>query len=164
MGLNRGSPPYRGPFLPYLSNTGATVLTTVTYANITITDLDANGNIVSNSNQWVYTNGVVYFYNSGKDTFTRSNSNVVTVNTSTMTMSDGNVNVAIQTWGGSVYGTGGYTNYAAAASMAARYVSASAFQVAGTDIWNYRIYFNNNVYCTPRRGPTFPVTWLIRGG
>jgi len=164
MGLNRGSPPYRGPFLPYLSNTGATVLTTVTYANITITDLDANGNIVSNSNQWVYTNGVVYFYNSGKDTFTRSNSNVVTVNTSTMTMSDGNVNVAIQTWGGSIYGTGGYTNYAAAASMAARYVSAGAFQVAGTDIWNYRIYFNNNVYCTPRRGPTFPVTWLIRGG
>lgn len=162
MGLNRGPTGYRGPFLPYDANTGTTLLTTVSYATINITDYDGNGNVVSNSNQWVYTNGIVYFYNSLRDTFTRANANVITVTTDTIT--DGNVNAAIETWGGTVYGAGGYTNSVAAASMAARYVSATAFQIAGTDIWNYRIHFNNQVYCTQRRGTTFPVTWLIRGG
>ena len=59
---------------------------------------------------------------------------------------------------------GGYTNGGDASAMAVKYVSASAFQIIGTDFWNYRIYFNNKHYCVPRRGTVFPIKWFIRGG
>jgi hypothetical protein len=62
------------------------------------------------------------------------------------------------------YGTGSFTSQNLAAAMAAKYVSAQAFQIMGTDFWNFRIYFDTNVVCTPRRGRVFPHVWLMRGG
>lgn len=62
------------------------------------------------------------------------------------------------------YGTGSFTSQNLAATMAAKYVSAQAFQIMGTDFWNFRIYFDTNVVCTPRRGRVFPHVWLMRGG
>lgn len=58
----------------------------------------------------------------------------------------------------------GFVDEATAAAMAVKYVSAGAFQVIGTDFWNFRIFFDTNKVCVPRRGLIFPVSWLIRGG
>lgn len=62
------------------------------------------------------------------------------------------------------YLPGGYTNGGDASAMAVKYVAASAFQIVGTDYWNYRIYFNGKHYCVPRKGTVFPIRWYIRGG
>jgi hypothetical protein len=63
-----------------------------------------------------------------------------------------------------VYGPGSYQTQNNAVAMAAKYVSAKAFQIMGTDYWNFRIYFNTQIACTPRRGVMYPHVWLIRGG
>jgi hypothetical protein len=60
------------------------------------------------------------------------------------------------------YGLGGFQDQASAAMVAAKYVSAGAFQVVGTAVWNYRIYFNRRVF-TPRKSMIFPKVWFIRG-
>lgn len=60
------------------------------------------------------------------------------------------------------YGLGGYSDQNSAAIVAAKYVSAGAFQIVGTSIWNYRIYFNRQVF-TPRKSMIFPRVWYIRG-
>lgn len=62
------------------------------------------------------------------------------------------------------YGSGGYTSQLDAATVAAKYVSAQAIQIVGTDYWNYRINFDLNHSCVPRKGMVFPYVWLIRGG
>jgi hypothetical protein len=63
-----------------------------------------------------------------------------------------------------VYGPGSYQTQNNAVAMAAKYVSAKAFQIMGSDYWNFRIYFNTQIACTPRRGVMYPHVWLIRGG
>lgn len=60
------------------------------------------------------------------------------------------------------YGLGGFTDQNSAAIVAAKYVSAGAFQIIGTAVWNYRIYFNRQVF-TPRKSMIFPRVWYIRG-
>lgn len=45
-----------------------------------------------------------------------------------------------------------------------KYYSAGTINLATTDYWNYRIFFNNRHFCVPRKGRLFPVTWYIRGG
>jgi hypothetical protein len=62
------------------------------------------------------------------------------------------------------YVLGGYTDGLMAAAMVVKYASAGAFQVLGTDFWNYRIYFDNRHYCVPRKGNIFPIKWYQRGG
>ena len=63
-----------------------------------------------------------------------------------------------------VYGPGSYQSQNTAVATAAKYVSAKAFQIMGSDYWNFRIYFNTQIACTPRRGVMYPYVWLIRGG
>lgn len=60
------------------------------------------------------------------------------------------------------YGLGGFADQNSAAIVAAKYVSAGAFQIIGTAVWNYRIYFNKQVF-TPRKSMIFPRVWYIRG-
>jgi hypothetical protein len=62
------------------------------------------------------------------------------------------------------YGLGGFETGYDASNMAVKYVNASAFQIIGTDVWNYRIYFDKKVYCVPKKGRIFPTKWFIRGG
>jgi hypothetical protein len=45
-----------------------------------------------------------------------------------------------------------------------KYYSAMTTNIATTDYWNYRIFFNNRHFCVPRKGKLFPVSWYIRGG
>jgi len=61
------------------------------------------------------------------------------------------------------YNFGSFGTQNAAAFVAAKYVSAGAIQIAGTDYWNYRIYFDNKV-CYPKKTMIFPTVWYIRGG
>lgn len=58
----------------------------------------------------------------------------------------------------------GFLDQMSADDQAVKYVSASAIQLVGTDYWNYRIFFDTNKVCVPRKGLIFPVSWLIRGG
>ena len=60
------------------------------------------------------------------------------------------------------YGLGGFTDQAGAALVAARYVAANAFQIVGTNVWNYRIYFGKQVF-RPRKSEIYPKIWYIRG-
>ena len=62
------------------------------------------------------------------------------------------------------YGPAAFVSQQSAAVVAAKYVTAEAIQIVGTDYWNYRIYFDTSHVCYPRSGLRFPVTWLIRGG
>lgn len=58
----------------------------------------------------------------------------------------------------------GFLDEQSADAMAVRYVSAGTIQILGTDYWNYRIYFDTNKVCIPRKGLIYPVSWLIKGG
>jgi len=62
------------------------------------------------------------------------------------------------------YGLGSFEQGIDASNIAVKYVNASAFQIVGTDFWNYRIYFDKKVYCVPKKGRVFPLSWFIRGG
>lgn len=62
------------------------------------------------------------------------------------------------------YGLGSFIQGGMASDMAVKYVNASAFQIFGTDYWNYRIYFDKKVYSIPKKGMIFPIKWFIRGG
>lgn len=61
------------------------------------------------------------------------------------------------------YPTGGFATEPDAAYIAAKYVAAGTFQIVGTDYWNYRIFFDTNKVCTPRKSMVFPRKWYIRG-
>ena len=63
-----------------------------------------------------------------------------------------------------IFNPGSYRTMEDATVMAVKYVSASAIQISGTDYWNYRIFFDMQQYCTPRKGKIFPAIWYIRGG
>ena len=60
------------------------------------------------------------------------------------------------------YGFGGFATQNDAALIAAKYISAGAFQIIGTDIWNYRIYFGRQMFKV-RKSQVFPRLWYIRG-
>ena len=63
-----------------------------------------------------------------------------------------------------VFGTGGFYSETDAAFVAAKYVSAGAIQIKGTDYWNYRIFFDTGKVCSPKKSMIFPRIWYIRGG
>ena len=63
-----------------------------------------------------------------------------------------------------LYNKGSYSQQYIAAFFAAKYVSATAFQIFGTNYWNYRIHFNTRILFKPRTGYVWPSEWLVRGG